>query len=251
MKPKDRQAEIARLVGQQGQVSVDALALHFDVSAETIRRDLGQLAERGAVQKVHGGAKQPRLHSEGSFQERMTENAEAKRLIARKLSQLLDPGDTIFIDTGSTTLFCAEALTAIEGLAVITNSVRIAQAIGGSETQGSVYLIGGSFVGDNGETVGPLAIEQIGAFQADHAVLTVAAIDAEVGVMDSSFDEARVARAMMARSRHVVLVADATKFERMAAFRVCDLDEVDILISDQAPGPGLAKALQVAGVELR
>lgn len=56
---------------------------------------------------------------------------------------------------------------------------------------------------------------------------------------------------MMARSRHVVLVADATKFERMAAFRVCDLDEVDILISDQAPGPGLAKALQVAGVELR
>lgn len=251
MKRKQRQAQIADVVGQTGQMSVEVLARRFGVSAETIRRDLGQLAESGAVQKVHGGAKRPRLHSEGSFHERMGEESDAKRLIARKLRGLLEPGDTIFIDTGSTTLFCAEALSTMERLTVITNSVRIAQVLGTPDARHAVYLVGGSFNGDSGETVGPLAIEQIGAFQADHAVLTVAAIDAGVGAMDSSFDEARVAREMINRSRQVFLVADATKFDRMAAFRVCGLDEIDVILSDRALSPAMTAALDAAGVELR
>lgn len=251
MRRTDRQARIADIIWQKGQMSVDALAESFAVSPETIRRDLGRLAESGVLQKVHGGARRPRLHVEGSFQERMAENAQAKRAIAQKLVGLVEPGDTLFIDTGSTTVFCAEALSKLERLTVITNSVRVAQAFGAAGSNAVVYLLGGAYGADDAQTTGPLAIEQIGQFQADHAVLTVAAIDAEVGAMDASFDEARVARAMIGHARNLIVVAGGEKFGRKAAFRVCRLDEIDVIVSDRAPAPTHLAALAAAGVELR
>lgn len=249
MKPRDRRAMIAELVGHEGRMSVDDLAARFAVSTETIRRDLGQLAEDGVVQKVHGGAKRPRLHAEGSFQERMTEDAEAKRAIALKLHDVLQAGDTIFMDTGSTTLICAEAMADVP-VTLVTNSVAIAQAIAGAQNGSAVFLIGGQYGGDNRETYGPMAITQLASFRADHAVLTVAAVDVD-GVMDANFEEAQVARAMIGLARRLVIVADASKFGRTAAFKVCDLDEIDMLISDQKPGPELYSALARGGVEIR
>ena len=251
MKPKQRQGQIAAIIGRDGQVSVEALAERFDVSTETIRRDLGLLAEAGVIQKVHGGAKRPRMQSESSFQQRMVENAEAKRTIAGKLAHIVERGDTLFIDTGSTTLACAEQLAPTGGMTVITNSLRIAQVFGTAGLENAVYLLGGSYGADNAETVGPLAIRQVEAFQADYAVLTVAAIDAEAGIMDANFDEAQMARAMIGRARQLVVVADATKFDRRAAFQVCALSDVDMLVSDQPPDPILAGSLRAAEVTMR
>ena len=139
------------VVAETGEVTVDALALRFDVSAETIRRDLAQLAETGALQKVHGGARRLCLHAEGSYGERMTQDAGAKAGIAQKLTRLVAPGDTLFIDTGTTTLTCAEALTAVDGLTVITDSLHVAQALGRSRNR--VFLLGGEFSADSAETV--------------------------------------------------------------------------------------------------
>ena len=251
MKPKERQAKIAEIVDQQGRMTVDSLSAHFGVSAETIRRDLGELAESGVVQKVHGGVKPLKLHFEGSFQERMAEDAAGKRIIARKLLDLVEPGDTIFIDTGSTTLFCAEELSALERLTVITNSVRIAQIFAAAGNGASIYLLGGAFSSDNGETVGPIAIEQIANFHADHAILTVAAIDHEAGATDASFDEAQVGRAMARNARHVYVVASGAKFGRRAAFGVCPLAQIDVIVSDARPPPELLKALRASGTAMR
>lgn len=251
MKPKQRQSQIAAIIDRDGQVSVDALAVRFDVSTETIRRDLGLLAEAGIVQKVHGGAKRPRLQSESSFQQRMTENAEAKRQIAVKLAGVIERGDTLFIDTGSTTLACAEELAPTGGMTVITNSLRVAQVFGAAGGDNAVYLLGGGYSSDNAETVGPLAIRQVEAFQADYAVLTVAAIDAKAGVMDANFDEAQMARAMIGRARNVVVVADATKFDRRAAFQVCALSDLDLLISNSPPDAMLTASLREAEVTIR
>ncbi len=250
LKPKERQQRIRDVIAETGEMSVEALARQFDVSAETIRRDLGRLAQSGALQKVHGGARRNQLHAEGSFQERMSEQAGAKAEIARKLARMVEPGDTIFIDTGSTTLICAEALAETDDLTIITNSLRIAQVMGRTG-RSRVFLLGGSFSPDNAETLGPLVIDQIGRFQADHAVLSAAAVDAKAGVTNADFDEALIARAMMDRSSHAVLVADHTKLGRKAAFRVCRLDEVDVLVCDQAPDAEFAGALALAGVELR
>lgn len=251
MKPKHRQAHIAELVSQRGEASVDALATQFGVSAETIRRDLSQLAEGGVIQKIHGGARRSPLIAEGSFRERMAENAAAKDEIARKLLDLINAGDTLFIDTGSTTLACAYQLAAVPRLTVITNSVRIAQVLSAGEGRANVLLLGGEFRADNAETVGPAAVEQIRGFQADHAVITVTAIDASVGAMDAEIDEAHIARVMIDCAQQLIVVADSAKFERNAAFRVCRLDEIDVLVTDASPPSAFVAALGEADVELR
>jgi DeoR/GlpR family transcriptional regulator of sugar metabolism len=251
VKPSHRQIRIEEVIARQGQMSVEALAEHFQVSAETIRRDLGQLAERGVLQKVHGGAKRLRLHAEGSFQDRMAEDAGAKQVIAAKLAALVEPGDTLFIDTGSTTLNCAQALSSVERLTVITNSVRIAQVLGRSANGTVVYLLGGAFGGGNEQTRGPLAIDQISRFQADHAVVTVAALDAAAGAMDADFDEAQVARAMIANARNIVVLAHRAKHGRKAAFHICRLDEIDVLVCDDTPANDMLAALGAARVDVR
>lgn len=250
MNPKQRRTKILEVVARDGEATVEALSARFEVSPETIRRDLAQLATSGALQKVHGGARRARLHAEGSFQQRLSEHPDAKAAIARKLAALVDPGETLFIDTGTTTLSCAEQLAAIPGLTVITNSVRIAEVLGRGAGQARVWLLGGGFAADNAQTVGPMVIEQIARFRADHAVLAVSAVDPASGAMDADFDEAQVARAMIAHATNVVVVAQGAKLGRKAAFRVCRLEDIDVLVCDDMPGDAFRAALAAAQVEL-
>ncbi|MDN2565629.1 DeoR/GlpR family DNA-binding transcription regulator [Aquibium sp. A9E412] len=251
VKLKQRHGDIVDAVNRHGRVSVEQLAHRFQVSAETIRRDLTFLSEEGRLQKVHGGAKRARLSTEASFADRMGEDAEAKLVIGRKLAALLEPGDTFLIDTGSTTLACAKALATRGPFTVITNSVHIAETFEAARTSTIAYLLGGQFSTGNAQTVGPMAIEQIGAFQADHAILTVSAISAEIGAMDASFEEAQIARGMRRHARNTIVVATAGKAGRTAAFRVCRLDEIDVFVSDRPPGGAFARALAAARVEVR
>ena len=229
-------------------MSVPDLATHFGVSAETIRRDLAHLAETGALQKVHGGARRIRLHVESSFEERMSEQAAEKAIIAQKLRSLISPGDTCFIDTGTTTLACAKALADVQDITVITNSLLIARVLGSGQAR--VFLLGGSFAADNVETVGPVALAQITQFHADYAVIGVAALDAEVGPMDANFDEAAIARAMCAHASKIVVVAGSAKYGKRALHRVCPLEDVDLIVSDQLPGEDFQAALDTAKVKL-
>lgn len=250
MRPQDRQSQIIDRVARDGEASVEALALAFDVSVETIRRDLAALAARGALQKVHGGARRMRLHAEGSFDQRMAEAAEAKGAIAAAVAGIVTPGETCFIDTGTTTLACAQALAATPDLTVITNSHRIARTIATGQGRARVFLLGGSYAPQNGETVGPMVLDQIGHFSADIALIGAAALDAEAGATDSDFDEAAVARAMCAAARRVVVAVHADKIGRRAAHRICRLDDIDVLVCDRVPGDAFRAALDAAGVAL-
>jgi len=249
MKPQDRQRRITALVGQSGHQSVEMLAAHFGVSTETVRRDLALLVDSGAVQKVHGGVRALRMHAEGSFAERMAEDAVAKQVIAQKLARLIEPGETLFIDTGSTTLACAAALRAVTGLTIITNSVDVARAVG-QDGGASVLLLGGRYAPGNGQTLGPAAMAQIAEFRADRAILTPAAIDPEAGIMDSNLDEAQVARAMWAHARSTVIVTASSKFGRRAAHRVCRFEDVDMLVTEDVVTGVLADVLRRAAVSV-
>lgn len=246
--PRLRQEKIAATVRRQGRVSVEQLALRFKTSHETIRRDLAALAETGAVLKVHGGAKRPRQQEEGPFRERLAMNAVAKRMIAEKAARLIAPGATLFIDTGSTSLMCAEEIGKIAGLTVITNSTRIAAVLAERGNRTSVFLLGGRFDGDNHETVGPTAIAEIQGFHADRALITVGALDESAGVTDFNFDEAQIARAMIDNADGLIVVADASKFDRRAAFTVCPLGRITALVTDRRPQGRLMAALSAAGV---
>ena len=250
MKPRSRQAGIVALVERDGEVTVEGLVAEFQVSAETIRRDLAQLAESGAILKVHGGARRARMIAEGSFDERMDEAAGGKAEIARKLAEIIQPGDTFFIDTGSTTLACAQTLAETPELTAVTNSVRIAQVLARGAGKPKVHLIGGLFDPDNGESIGPDAIEQIGRFRVDYAILGAAAIDVSAGIFDADFDEASVARAMCANARKIIVVAHYDKFGRRAAHRICRLHEIDVLVCDVVPGEEELTVIESAGVTL-
>ncbi|MDH3743017.1 MAG: DeoR/GlpR family DNA-binding transcription regulator [Hyphomicrobiales bacterium] len=250
MKVKLRQAKIVEVIRKNEQVSVDELAALLDISRETVRRDLIDLANSGKVQKVHGGAVLPRAFGEGSFQQRMSENAEAKARIADVASQLFCPGETMFVDTGSTTLYLAERLSQVSGLTIVTNSTEIASTISLPASGNRTFLLGGEFSSGNRQTVGTMVAAQIRSFRAHHAVLTVGALDLRTGAMDYNIEEAQVARAMIEQSESVTLLVDSSKFNKLAAFEVCPLSRVDRVVCDAAPPDALAKALATAGAKI-
>jgi DeoR/GlpR family transcriptional regulator of sugar metabolism len=251
MRPAARRDLIVDLVRERQRVTVDFLAEQLTTSRETIRRDLTELAACGLIQKFHGGATVPDvsgagLKTEGSFQARMQDHMREKRTLARRAAALFSPGDILFIDTGTTTAIFAEELCRLSRLTVITNSVSIAQMIVRGEGN-RAFLLGGEYNEDAGENLGTLAVEQVSRFHATHAVLTVGAIEPD-GVFDFNLDEAEIARAMIAQSRHVTVLADAGKFTKSALFQVCPLAAIDRLVTNDAPQP-MVEALRVAEVE--
>ncbi|MFT3732166.1 MAG: DeoR/GlpR family DNA-binding transcription regulator [Hyphomicrobium sp.] len=253
MRPNLRRQRIEQVVRARERVTVDALAELLGTSRETIRRDLTDLAERGRVRKIHGGATvaEPRLADvdvEGSFQGRLQENADAKRAIARRAIALFQPGDTLFVDTGTTTLWFAEELSSASGLTVITNSTAIA-ALAARSPSNSTYLIGGEYRADGTENLGPLAVEQIERFHAIHAVLAVGSVETS-GIFDFDVREADVARAMIAQSRSVTVLADASKFGRGGLLKIAAFDAIARIVTDSNPPPEIVGALADATTEL-
>lgn len=249
VRPGVRQAEIFDLIARHGEASVESLATKFQTSQETIRRDLSLLADAGRVQKVHGGARRVLNREEGAFDARMRRNVLAKTVIAEKLMQLVAPRQTIFMDTGSTTLICAEAIAKIKNLKVITNSAKIASVFGAGKGRAEVYLLGGQYKEDNAQTVGPVTIAEIGRYHADHAIITVGSLNA-AGIFDYSYDESQVARAMVSAAAKLTVVADHSKLGQNATFRVCRLDDVNHLVVDKLPAGAVGDVVTSSRIEV-
>lgn len=250
MTPGDRQTKIANIVRQHHRVTVNELAKILNISRETIRRDLSELDRAGKIHKFHGGASLPITIGEGSFRNRMCENVTAKVQVAAEAAKLISPGETILIDTGSTTVYLAEKLVELADLTVVTNSAEIARIISLSPKNPRVFLLGGQFNGDNRQTIGNFAISQVGLFRAHHAILTIGALDEKTGVMDFSIEEAQLAQAMISQADSLTIIADSSKLDRIASFKVCGLDQVTNLVCDQYPSKKIKKALIEANVNV-
>ena len=250
MTPAKRRGEIVQIVQSAGRATVEDLAIHLGASRETIRRDLTDLARQGKVEKFHGGAMIPSAGVEGPFRDRMTENAAAKVRIAAAAEALFSAGESLLVDTGSTTVFLAEILSNISGLTIVTNSAEIARIVSLGPAGNKVFLIGGEFSGDNSETLGSLAVSQIRSFRAHHVVLTIGALDARTGAMDFNIEEAQIARTMIEQAERVTILVDSTKFDRIASFEVCATDRIDTLVCDQKPQGQLLDALEAQGVHI-
>lgn len=250
MNPAARQTEIVNIIRERNRVAVDELAKLLQISKETIRRDLTELARAGKIQKFHGGASLPMMTGEGPFRDRLSDNATAKTLIADVAVKLIAPGETILIDTGSTTLYFAEKLSEVSNLTVVTNSAEIARVISFAPSHSKTFLLGGEFNADNRQTVGSMAVSQIRSFRAHHAVLTIGALDLRTGIMDFCIEEAQIARAMIEQAESVTILADFSKMGRIASFEVCGLDRVTNLVCEQPPPPKIKAALMEAGVNI-
>lgn len=253
MRPSQRHDEITALLNQTGEMTVEELADRLDVSRETIRRDLTKLDSDGRIRKYHGGARMAGAapepaKKEGPFATRMAENFEGKRKIAIAAARLLSPEDSLFIDTGSTTVVLADELAKKQSLVVITNSHRVAASISTNPAH-KVFLIGGAYGADAGESLGPLALEQIAKFRVRYAIITVGAVDA-YSLMDFDLQEAEVAKAMIERADKLIVLADQTKLDKRAVFEVAPLAAVDYFVTDRSPSPQLAASLAAGNVEI-
>ena len=249
MRPQFRKTAIVEFVERHGKASVEELADRFATSPETVRRDLKVLAGDGRVRKVHGGVVRISSPKEGPFDERLGQNRLAKQLVAEKVVKIVSSGQSLSIDTGSTTLICAEALARLRDLTVVTNSTRIAHMFTSMANGATVILLGGTYRHDNAQTIGPTTCAEIGRYRTDHAILTVGTLDAQ-GAFDYSLDEAEVARAMIKTSGLVTLVADSSKLNRRSPFQVCGLEQIDRLVLDKRPDVDLHRRLDAVGVEV-
>lgn len=250
MKPDERRERIASMVRDASRASVEELAAILDISHETIRRDLTVLSERGIVRKVHGGAVDFRTALESPLHDRRSAARAEKLTIARRAARLFRPGDSILIDSGTTTGYFAQELGKSGRFTVITNSALIASELSNAPTPSDVYLLGGRYSGEGQHVLGSLVVEQVRTMHADHVVLTIGAMSPSGTAMDFNADEAYVARAMIASAREVTVLVDSSKLDRHALFQVCEAEQLHRLVTDSPLPEDLADVMTAAGVEV-
>ena len=244
-----RHAEIVKLLDEEGTVAITELARRLGVSAETIRRDLRPLSESGTVLKLHGAVGMVGKTGEAPFDRRMRQNAEAKRAIARCVAATIRDGQSIMLDTGTTTSFLARELLGHRRLTVVTNSSDIARTLATTNAN-KVYMAGGELRSDSGAALGASAIEFIRKFTVDHAIISAGAIDAGEGVMDYELEESEFARVVLTRGARTVVVTDHSKFERRGLVQVCGFGEISELVTERAPPAEIAEAVAGTGARL-
>jgi DeoR family glycerol-3-phosphate regulon repressor len=244
-----RHAEILRLVGETGTITIADLASRLEVSLETIRRDVKPLTRDGSVLKMHGAIGLPTFVGEAPFERRMREHADAKRAIARTLAETISDGDSVMLDTGTTTSFLARELIGHRRLTVVTNSSDIARTLA-TVNGNKVYMAGGELRSDSGAAFGMSAIEFVCRFNVTHSVITTGAVDAQRGIMDHDLDEAEFARTVLTRGSRRVVVTDHSKFGRQGLVQVCAFSGFDELITDRSPTPDIAASLAEANVRV-
>jgi len=249
LRPSKRHSEILRILQDSRTITVSDLAERLGVSLETIRRDVKPLAVDGRIVKMHGAVALPEASGELPFDRRMNDNADAKRAIARRAAALVSDGDSLMLDTGTTTSYVARALLQKRDLTVITNSADIARTLA-TVNGNRVYMAGGELRADNGAAFGAAAIEFIRRFQVRHSFITIGAVDAVSGPMDYDFEEADFARELLARGENRIMVTDSSKFGRAALVRVCDFDAIDAVVTEKAPPADLAAVMEAAGISI-
>lgn len=249
MRQSARQAAIMEAVARSGTCSVTKLAHELAVSDETIRRDIKQLAEEGRVVKVHGGVALPDILRESAFELRLRENPEAKRAIAALAARQVANGDSIMMDTGSTTAYVAHALRDHRDLTVVTNSIDIARALA-TRNGNRVFMAGGELRADDGAALGPSANAFIEQFRVKTAILSIGAIDAEDGPMNYDLAEAVFSRMVISRAQRTILVVDSSKFGRRAVVKAMPYGSISLLITERSPPEPFAAQLAAANVEV-
>lgn len=244
-----RHGEILRLLQEEGTVSIASLADRLGVSLETVRRDVRPLSDQGAIVKMHGAVGLPALTGEAPFERRMRENASAKRAIARHVAKTIRDGDSIMMDTGTTTSYLARELLGHRRLTVVTNSADIARTLA-TVNGNKVYMAGGELRSDNGAAFGVSAIEFVSRFSVTHAVISVGAVDVVDGIMDYDLEEAEFARMVLSRGQRAVAVTDHSKFGKRGLVQVCGFAGIGELVTDSAPPADIASALEDAAARI-
>lgn len=228
-----RQADIVTLARDTGRLDVDALATHFGVTPQTIRKDLNELCEQGVLQRYHGGAMLPSSVTNLAYEARRQLATDAKRRIGLKAAQLIPNDCSLLINIGTTTEQVATALRGHRGLMVITNNLNVVNILQGY-TEIEVIVAGGVLRHSDGGIVGEPAVEFLRQFKADYAVIGTSGIDEDGTLLDYDYREVEVSRKIVESSRRSILVADGLKIGRSAPVRIGHISQIDHFVTDVA-----------------
>jgi len=230
-----RQKSILEAACKHGRVDVDKLSTRFSVSPQTIRKDLNELCKRQLLQRIHGGAIVGSGIENVSYEGRRVLAPEAKVAIGKRAAGMIPNNCSLLLNIGTTTEQVAHALKSHRGLMVISNNVNAVEIL--RHSNGIELIISGGLVRkSDGGIVGDAAVDFINQFKADYAVIGVSAIDEYGSLLDYDFREVRVAKAIIANARHIILVADRLKLSRTATVRLGHISQINTLVTD-APLP--------------
>lgn len=252
MYAEERQQAMAHLISRRGRLSVVQLAEQFEVTTETVRRDLSTLDRMGLVRRVHGGAVPAGSLTviESGIGERDQSNTQAKEAIANAAVSLLPPPDSVIvIDAGSTTARFAAALPRDHRLTVITHAVPVATRLAGLP-QIELHLLPGKVRPTTHAAVGAETVAALADLRADVAFIATNGLTVGHGLTTPDSDEAASKRAMIACARKTVVLADSTKLGVETAVRFATLDSLDVLVTDSDVEPADLRALESAGIEV-
>ena len=229
----ERQEKILEYINEKQHVKTQELADVFKASVVTIRNDINELANRGLVIKTHGGAvccqHSPNMEIPSVI--RLQENIESKQAIAELAASLIEDGDVIILDAGSTTLEIAKRIQA-QNVTVLTNDIKIASTL--AERGGiSVMMTGGTLLPSVYTLVGAQALELFTTVRVKKLFLGCDAIDFEWGISNRTLEEIQVKTAMMNAAQEIIAVADCSKFNRQVFAHLCGVDALNTFITDR------------------
>lgn len=247
-----RRAKILEELESKGQVAVSELSKMFDISEVTIRNDLGHLEKQNMLIRARGGAIKIKFHRMGidpTISDRQKEFQKEKQLIARAAVKLIEEGDTIVFDSGTTTTEIAKNLEHFKSLTIITNALNIASIL--SEYEGiNIFMPGGSLRKRSLSLVGVLADESFEKFYCDKLFLGADGFDTSHGLSTPNSEEAHLNQIMIKISKKVIVVADSSKFERRRFAFIAPLSDVDMVITDSGIKDEDKNRLEKNGVEV-
>ena len=246
----ERLERLLRFVEQRQRVTVAHVCEQFSVSPATARRDLETLAERGEVQRVHGGALAlRRAPPELPALQRAADQADAKRRIGQAAAALVADGETVFLSSGTTTLEVAQHLRERRNLTVITNSLLVVNALADTPDITLVGL-GGVLRRSEMSMIGHITEQALAEVRADKVILGIRAVDVEHGLTNDYLPETMTDRAILKIGREIIIVADHTKCGRVATAFVAPLTAVTTFITDTETAPEFVAALAERGVRV-
>lgn len=238
---EERREKILEELVSSGSVIVSDLAEKFQVSSETIRKDLAHLEEEGYLVKSHGGATLKQNAIELSFGTRASENAEAKALIARRAIELVPESSSVIVCTGSTTLELAKLLALRSGLKIFTDSLPVALALIQSSNQ--TFLFGGELRDQSSSVCGGWTISQIRQIEADICFMGTDGFMNVSGPSSPSSSDAFIDREVIEHSEKCYVLADRSKFRRKSLYKICEWSEITALVTDESPDSELVSKL--------
>lgn len=249
-KVRERQNQILEKLARDGSVRVAQLSQELDATVVTIRHDLDALEQEGLLRRVQGGAvpTDPSAQTLDFFHRRQL-NREKKLLIADAAAHLVHDGDTLFINSGSTTHYFAQQLKHLKNISIVTNSLHVAEELGHIPSF-RVILLGGNINAQFAFTSGDDTISQLGRYRADHAFLSVDGICPDGRITTYHSDEAAVCRLMMERAGSTVVIADCTKIGKEGFSYISDVQQMNTLVTDAQADAHVTARLQDVGVQV-